>query len=478
MEAGSAGTPRRRFGDVIRALFGEAQARKRRRRRRQLLVVLVICGAAAGAGFALSAGTRGPSNTPTGANGHRIVPIRNVAARDQTMYALGAVPTLHQLLANFAVLRRPQTAVDRSWKPNCDCGRSARQLSSLTRHAVTLPGGDRVFLDVQQLLTSGSYNMSKGSYVMNLNIVGRQGDSSSEPYGPNTQFSLSPIAAGGPRAILQHQTKGGQLMASVVPDGVARVSWRFEFDCPPALKRRIGCTPQPPKTVTVPVVDNIAARELPDITNYPMGARARDVTWFGRNGHVLARFDGYGNLPAAPFVTGRLGTGKRSVLTATGVGDARLGQASTAVIASLTKLLGPPADANAAVANCGIDHESVWTSPAAADPLTIYQRDGRFVGYQYGAPVSQIGLVRGPGAVLTTDRGLTIGDRFGAAKRLYATGVATHAAAGVGSWSATTRTGTLKGVVLPNTYPLRSVTAANKLATIGAGDTGCRPTAH
>ncbi|HUB05340.1 MAG TPA: hypothetical protein VMA76_09715 [Solirubrobacteraceae bacterium] len=66
-----------------------------------------------------------------------------------TGQATAAVPTLQQLLANFAVLRRPQTAADRSWQPDPDPG--ARSLPEATRLARTLPGGNRVFVSLEKL---------------------------------------------------------------------------------------------------------------------------------------------------------------------------------------------------------------------------------------------------------------------------------------------------------------------------------------
>jgi hypothetical protein len=145
-------------------------------------------------------------------------------------------------------------------------------------------------------------------------------------------------------------------------------------------------------------------------------------------------------------------------------------------MATIGKLLGPPADAHVRTGGCGIDHESVWTSRAVAEPLTIYERQGRFVGYEYGAPVSEIGLMRGPGAVLVTPRGLTLAATVAMARRSYGTNFVTSAAGG-GTWHARGQGGTLRGLVLPITYPLRVVTARNPIATISAGITGC-PAAH
>ena len=60
----------------------------------------------------------------------------------------GSVPTLNQLLANFAVLRRPQTAADRAWRP--DQPANARTVARFTRLARRLPNGDRIFLSVMR----------------------------------------------------------------------------------------------------------------------------------------------------------------------------------------------------------------------------------------------------------------------------------------------------------------------------------------
>ena len=388
---------------------------------------------------------------------------------DEILYPPSAVPTLRQLLQNFAILRRPQTASDRSWQPQCDCGGAARQLTGLTRYAATLPGGYRIFLDVEQFIDPGQLNMAAGSYVLNLDIVDQHGNgSSSEAFGPNTQYSVYPLSSGGPRA----SRGSANVWASIVPDGVAAASWTFGCS---GHARTTRCGGGHPGTFTVPVVNNVAAREivLPGTCDRACESAAQ-VTWRTLDGRVVS-FSGLGNLSAPPFVKGWRGNPVLHALEPQALGDARLGQSASTAIQTLERLLGPPADPNLPVRDCGIDHEAAWTSPTVAEPLTIYERAGRFVGYLYGAPTSEIGLVREPGAVLETGRGLTLDDTVGTARRLYGTELATSAAHG-GIWSAAGDGGTVHGSVLPTIYPLRVVTDQNPVATIGAGDTGCPPT--
>jgi hypothetical protein len=223
------------------------------------------------------------------------------------------------------------------------------------------------------------------------------------------------------------------------------------------------------------VVNNVAAREitLPGSCDQAC-ASAPQVSWRTVGGRVVS-FAGFGNLTAPPFVKGWRGNPVLRALEPAALGHARFGQSASTAIQTIEGMLGSPAIINVPVRDCGIDHESVWNSPTVAEPLAIYERAGRFVGYQYGAPASELGLVREPGAILETSRGLTLDDTVGTARRLYGTGLATSAAHG-GVWSAVGDGGTLHGSVLPTTYPLRAVTEKNPVATIGAGETGCPPT--
>lgn len=391
----------------------------------------------------------------------------------------GTGPTLKQLLANFAVLRRGQTTADRSWKPPCDCGTTV-QIRNLTRLARTLSNGYRVFLDVKRS-TSGGSQFSPGSYLLALNLVNRSGDSSSVEFGSNTQYSIYPISTGrmasrGSSPL--YAPHGSQTLASIVPDGVAAVRWTVDVRCPKvASSHGVHCPTAGSHTFTVPVVNNIAARILPGVDSDPLYANISKVVWLGPGGRLITAFDGYGNLAAPPFLAGHLNTGTRSILTGTGIADARFGEPTARAIQTITRLLGPAAYTNAAASGCGVDRQTVWDSPTTADPLTVYSHAGRFIGYQYGAPPDRIGMKQGPGAVLTTKNGLTLSMQISAARRLYPNHVATVSSPRLGRFRITGHTNRIYGYALPNTYPAQTVSDKDPIATIGAGNTGCPQTA-
>ncbi len=388
-----------------------------------------------------------------------------------------AGPSLQQLLANFAILRRHQTAADRSWKPPCDCGTTV-QVRNLTRLATTLPDGYRVFLDVKRATSSGS-QFSPGSYLLGLNLVNRSGDSSSVEFGSNTQYSIYPISTGrmASRGSPLYAPHGNQAFASIVPDEVAAVRWTVNVRCPKlASSHGVHCQKPHSQTVTVPVMNNVAARILPGVDSDQFYANISKITWLGQDGRVITAFNGYGNLAAPPFLAGHLNTGTREILTGTGIAGARIGEATANAVQTITRLLGPATYANAAASGCGVDHQTVWESPTTADPLTVYSQAGRFVGYQYGAAPNLIGMRQGPGAVLTTKDGLTLSMSISAAKRLYPNEVSTVSSPRLGRFSITGQTNQIYGYALPNAYPARTVSGNDPIATIGAGNTGCRPT--
>ena len=321
-----------------------------------------------------------------------------------------------------------------------------------------------MFLDVERFTLGGQLNTPARSYMLNLDIVGRYGNTDSTSFGPNTQYTIVPLSTNRP-ATPRNQPRGSEALASVVPDGVATVSWTL--GCPSGRSGTSRGTNRHSETVIVPVVNNVAAKwfskppaDCPGSTN---------VVWRSADGRAVTSFGGYGNLPAPPFVVGKLGRGTRPVLTTSGIGDARIGASASEALTALTRLLGPPADADVNVQGCASDRETVWTSPAVADPLTMYAQDGRFIGYQYGAPADQIGLKRGPGAVLATQRGLLLADSIRTARGIYPSGFATQASPNVGYWSAVVGGGRFYGAAIPNYYPARTVAAGDRVATIGAG---------
>ena len=124
------------------------------------------------------------------------------------LYPFWAVPTRQQLLDNFAVLRRAQTAQDRTWQPQCGCGDAARQLNNLTRFAVALPSGYKVYLDVEQFLLGGQLDMAAGSYVLNFTVVDPHGRQAAR-FGPNTSYTVFPIVRREQRRVGELRSRRG-----------------------------------------------------------------------------------------------------------------------------------------------------------------------------------------------------------------------------------------------------------------------------
>jgi len=406
--------------------------------------------------------THPPSSTPA-------VPHRGFRG-PQVALTPSYGPTLTELLHNFAFLRRPQTSSDRSGAVDAACGCRLQYM----RHVRDLPGGNRLFVGVQQLGAAGGVQLSY--FVM-------------EPNGDSYGASWS----GGFYDALPDEVPGRTYL-SFVPDGVASATWTFACRGTPSR-----CAGVPSRTVTVPVLGNIAATNVPfptcaspaDIAPSERRSRQRMIAamsnclaprataWHAADGQVVASFPrGYGNLAAPPFVKGSRGARNLKALDSSGVGPTKFGESFTAASRAIDSLLGPLSFTQQPVAesSCGI-HRSVWASPATATPLTIYERGGRFVGYQYGVPVDLIGLALGPGATLFTADGLTIGDTVRSAQRIYGPGFSAHVTPGRPNnnevWQKSGAGGALSGTLEPSIYPVRSVTAGALVATITAGQTNC-----
>jgi hypothetical protein len=369
---------------------------------------------------------------------------------------LGSVPTLQQLLDNFGVLRGAGGGNPFS---------SGQK--NLTRIARVFPGGYRVYVYVRRFVGARVTNLATESYALNFGIEDSHGNSSAE-----TGFSVYPISWRAPPGL---RARPGEkaLWASLVPDGVARVTWTFSCRPAPHTNPRI-CAGFHAQTVTMPVVNNVAASEIVGLGRGAMPT----ITWRASNGTVVGpSFGGYGNLAAPPFVKGEREGRQLRVLRPTGIGGAQLGQSSSNAIQTLERLLGPPAHLNVRRGDCGIDHETVWASPATANLLTMFQHGGRFAGYRYGAPGPDLALGQGPGAVLATSAGLTINDTVARGMRLYGSGFTTSRANG-GTWRVRGSGGPLAGNVLPMTYPVRGVKRNDRIANIGVGQVGCPASAR
>jgi hypothetical protein len=194
-------------------------------------------------------------------------PAALVAPIDDLSAKLGYGPTLRQLLAHFAVLRRSPTAVDRAWaklqpgEPSSEVAPRgyARQLATVGRTRIgfyldgvrTRPGGPLV---AYQLVvadwtpvggSSAPYTFAAGQY----DIVPPTGD-------------LAPWSA------------------TIVPDGVSRVRWTF------TCRRTPACLPSGRGVIVGRVHDNVAimwsAPSSSDRYHVPSGydLPVPEVTWF------------------------------------------------------------------------------------------------------------------------------------------------------------------------------------------------------
>ena len=93
-------------------------------------------------------------------------------------------------------------------------GRPATVWTFSTRFVQTM-GGYRIYLDVEQFIWPGQDNLPARSFVLNVDAVDRHGNVSSTSFGPNTQFTAWPF------------DPYPNIWVSVVPDGVASVTWTF-----------------------------------------------------------------------------------------------------------------------------------------------------------------------------------------------------------------------------------------------------------
>ncbi|HEY1520374.1 MAG TPA: hypothetical protein VGL78_18880 [Solirubrobacteraceae bacterium] len=210
----------------------------------------------------------------------------------------GSVSNLCQLRANFAVLRRAQTAADRSWHPHLPV--NAGVLPQLTRLAAVLPGPQRIFLSVERFRNAPGGEPPAGSYSLDIDIVSPGRDTSAN-FGPNVNYTVFPLASPG----LQTGSRTAPIWASIIPDGVVRVRWTFA--CPPGDAAH--CSSRQPITITKPVRNNVAAATVPGTAEGcgpAPGACAAPatVTWYGTGGQVVAAFSRSNkqNLTRPPFI--------------------------------------------------------------------------------------------------------------------------------------------------------------------------------
>ena len=210
-------------------------------------------------------------------------------------------PSLKQLLAHFAVLRRPQTAEDRSWSGGDVRGRPPDVfLTGLTRLVQTVSDGDRIFLTVDG---------SPRSELMTANLVDKEGNSDGALYASQvSDYTIVPVSLGEmplpPAFVARHHGRlpaglrarqrrlaqfGPPVWVSVVPDGVASVRWVF------TCQQNAGSSCHgfgQPLAVNVPVHDNVADTRIPATDSCAdVGCSAISVTWYNAAGRPIGRYD-------------------------------------------------------------------------------------------------------------------------------------------------------------------------------------------
>lgn len=352
------------------------------------------------------------------------------------------------LLAEFAVLRRPQTAADRAWTPPHVAGE--RLVPSLTRLAETLIDRERVFFTV------GRYpGAPRGwSWRLEAYFVAPDGHATAIT-GGGTFSSLSHDGATvdfAPVSVAPPTRDGATIWVSVVPDVIRHVRWTFS----PRYGCRAGgvCPSGSPVTYTIPTHSNLATtwvRQRGDCAA-PGCVGPTAVTWMGPrgiSGYTLSMSSG----SVAP------------VLRGDAIGGARFGQPAAAAITTVTRLLGPPSHPYAASSSCPVDHDAGWSSPRVTGLLWLFFTRGHLVGYQYGKGN------RGRGKTLSTSQGMTVGQPLSVARRLYGSALQLSAAQG-GSWRVRTSTGALSGY--DEAAPGHGVTNIdNRVESIDAGTVGC-----
>lgn len=326
---------------------------------------------------------------------------------------------LHQLLDRFAVLRRPQTAAERRFKLYWAPGDPARGfIPRFTRLATTLPDGERVFLTVTRV-TDRFVGQPVGSYVLSIWLVGTDGKVNILSGGPSYNhlwdYTRFPV-------LFTSHPPRSRVWVSIVPDRVKSVGWVF-----------------PPRTFGVPVKGNVAAALIPASA----GNVTRRVLWYGQHQEVLTRF-------VAPI---------KYVLSAQGIGGARLGDPQIEVVSRLRQMLGKPHRQWVPNYICGgADAAVSWEN------LTTFFKHGQFVAYSYWE--QQVVPTWWP--LLATARGLTIGETPAYARRLNGRAFRTTTGKLGGTWSLTTPRGTIDGF----TYGA-GLGGGNAITTIQAGPQLC-----
>jgi hypothetical protein len=204
------------------------------------------------------------------------------------------LPGVRKLETKLAVLRRPQTAKDRSLGALIAriTGRGslvARDLSgvipSLTRFTQTLPDGREVFLVVYRGILGPGGRISQtppglaiiGLVIVQPNAERTDGGPVSGGAGGATPGSLYFLARHGPNGC------DGTTLHNIVPDGIARIRWQFPSE------DENGNVYKAPLTVNVSVRQNVA---IATINGRAPCDRPTGVTLYNARGQIISKIGG------------------------------------------------------------------------------------------------------------------------------------------------------------------------------------------
>ena len=367
----------------------------------------------------------------------------------------GSGSQLRKLLDEYSVLRRPQTAADRSRGLSGLLAPGTHVVPNLMRLATTLRDGEQVFVGVERRSVTRA-DLAVNSYLIGVWITGPHSYGGATSVNPATDEPRFPWPLGmrrDPRTRAWVPT-----WVSVVPDGVTSVGWTFFGPSHGGYERRVA--------ITVPVVGNVAATPV-------AGTGTADlvrVVWKGVGDRTIRAYTPARLIAAAP-----VSSAVRDVLGADGIGAVKFGASPAAMRAAVDSLLRQPGGAYARGGSCGLDHQIQWWDDRTANGLpllTVYFRRSKFAGYQYG----EYGTLTAPrlpaqGLALATTRGLRIGDTLARGRDLYGRAFAISAAQG-GTWGVRTAGGVIVGYAW-GTPKHGAVSPRSVVATIDAGDVGC-----
>ncbi len=171
-------------------------------------------------------------------------------------------PTLRELQANFAVLRRPATASEHAMLATFAVRTNDQSEAPEYVRQAGVADGVRVYFVVDPIFRHESYGAVVGYQMMVAGFNYIPGD-----------YLIFPSVMGG---FGQQQS-----YLSVVPDGVRTVRW--QFTCSPYTASS-GCQLPAEKVVSVPVRDNLAVLPITNGGNPTAYPNVNRVTWYRSNG--------------------------------------------------------------------------------------------------------------------------------------------------------------------------------------------------